>query len=126
MTSIWTPEQIKNFRSHMADVRNRVFETVHTAKDGTEIPVEISSSVINYQGKQVVLSITRNISERKKVEQELSQAKNDWERTFNSVTDFIAIVDNQNQIIRANQAMAQQLGVTPEKAIGLFCYHRSA
>ena len=85
--------------------------------------MEISSSVINYQGKQVVLSIARNITERKKVEQELSQAKNDWERTFNSVTDFIAIVDNQNQIIRANQAMAQQLGVTPEKAIGLFCYH---
>ena len=63
-----------------------------------------------------------DISERKKAEQELWQAKNDWERTFDSVPDFIAILDNQHRIVRANRAMAHQLGVPPEKAVGLFCY----
>ena len=62
------------------------------------------------------------ITERKRVEQELGQAKKDWEHTFDSVSDFIAILDNQYRIVRANRAMTQQLGVTPEKAIGLFCY----
>jgi PAS domain S-box-containing protein len=55
-------------------------------------------------------------------EEELWCAKNDWERTFNSVSDFIAILDNQFRIVRTNKAMAHQLGVTPEKAVGLLCY----
>jgi len=66
--------------------------------------------------------VTVDITERKRAEQELRQAKNDWERTFDSVSDLIAILDNQYRIVRANRAMAQQLGVTPEKATGLFCY----
>ncbi len=66
--------------------------------------------------------VFEDITERKKVEQELWKAKNDWERTFESVPDFIAIIDNKYRIVRVNRAMAQQLGVTQEQAIGLFCY----
>lgn len=64
----------------------------------------------------------RNITERKKAEQELVNAKNDWERTFDAVPDFVAILDTNYKIIRANKAMAEQLGTTPEKAVGLRCY----
>ncbi len=35
---------------------------------------------------------------------------------------FIAILDNSHKIVRANRAMAEQLGVKPEQAIGLSCY----
>ena len=69
-----------------------------------------------------LVAASTDVTHHKKAEQELWQAKNDWERTFDSVPDFIAILDNQYRIVRANRAMAQQLGVTPEKAIGLFCY----
>lgn len=72
--------------------------------------------------KGYFVALFEDISERKKAEYELWQAKKDWERTFDSVPDFVAILDNHYRIVRANRAMAQQLGVTPEKAIGLFCY----
>ena len=72
--------------------------------------------------KGYFVALFEDISERKKVDSELWQAKKDWERTFDSVPDFVAILDNHYRIVRANSAMAQQLGVTPEKAIGLFCY----
>jgi len=65
----------------------------------------------------------RDITERKRGEQELWQAKNDWERTFDSVPDFIAILDNKHTIVRVNKAFAKHLGVTPEQAIGLKCYN---
>ena len=68
------------------------------------------------------VGMVHDISEQKMAEQEVWKAKNDWERTFNSVPDFIAILDNEYRIVRANRAMAQQLGVTPEKAAGLICY----
>jgi len=63
-----------------------------------------------------------DISERKKAEQELWRAKNDWERTFDTVPDFVAILDDKHRIVRANRAMAKQLGVTQQQAIGENCY----
>ena len=86
-------------------------------------PLGIWYRVIAYSPeKGYFVALFENITERKKAEQELWQTKNDWERTFDSVPDFIAILDNQHRIVRVNHAMAQQLGVAPEKAIGLFCY----
>jgi PAS domain S-box-containing protein len=68
------------------------------------------------------VGMVHDITEGKKAEEEVWRAKNDWERTFDSVPDFIAVLDNQYRIVRANRAMAHQLGVAPEKAAGLFCY----
>jgi len=68
------------------------------------------------------VGMVHDITKQKKAEQELWQANNEWERTFNSVPDFIAILDNHCKIMRVNRPMAQQLGVAPEKAVGLICY----
>ncbi len=51
----------------------QVFETIHVARDGTEIPVEISSSIIRYHGELAVLSIARDIHERKVAEKLLRE-----------------------------------------------------
>lgn len=51
----------------------------------------------------------------------LRRASNDWERTFNTVPDLIAIIDNQNEIIKINQAMAGKLGVQVHAAVGVKC-----
>ena len=45
-----------------------------------------------------------------------------WERAFNSVPDLIAILDCHHRIVRVNQPMAEKLGRTPEKCVGLKCY----
>ena len=49
------------------------FETVHYKKDGTEMIVEINASLMNYNGQPAILSINRDITERKKKEKELSK-----------------------------------------------------
>ncbi len=72
--------------------------------------------------KGYFVTLLEDITERKKAEHELFQAKNDWERTFDTIPDFIAILDNKHRIVRANRAMAEQLGVTTKQAIGLSCY----
>ncbi len=46
------------------------FEAVHKAKDGTRIPVEISSHVFTFRGRKRILSIARDVSERKIAEEE--------------------------------------------------------
>lgn len=51
----------------------QVFETIRETKDGGEIPVEISSSLVTYQGETAILSIGRDISDRKQREEQLEQ-----------------------------------------------------
>lgn len=50
-----------------------LFETAHVCRDGTIIPIELSSRVIEYAGKPAILSIARDITERKRVEETLLQ-----------------------------------------------------
>jgi PAS domain S-box-containing protein len=63
-----------------------------------------------------------DITERKQTEQAILRAKTEWERTFDSVPDLIAILDAQHRIVRVNRAMAKRLGVPPEQCIGLKCH----
>ncbi len=47
------------------------FEAVQITKNGSTIVTEISNHLFNLQGKQMIMSITRDISERKKNEDQL-------------------------------------------------------
>jgi PAS domain S-box-containing protein len=62
-----------------------------------------------------------DITKLKKSEQAIRHAKNEWERTFDSIPDLIAIMDNQQQIIRVNKTMANRLGLQPHQFIGKKC-----
>ncbi|MCS7096657.1 MAG: PAS domain-containing sensor histidine kinase [Nitrososphaerota archaeon] len=68
-----TDEMIMELIRRMPADKIQVFETTHITKDGRIIPVEISSSLINYKGKRVILSIARDITERKKTEERINQ-----------------------------------------------------
>jgi PAS domain S-box-containing protein len=67
-------------------------------------------------------ALAGEIVERQRAEESLRQAKEGWERTFDSVPDLIAILDSGHRIVRANRAMAERLGLTPDQCIGLTCF----
>ena len=100
------------------------FETVHMRKDGVIIPVSLTFSAIKDENGRIVgaSKIAHDINARKRAEEELVRAKEDWERTFDTVPDLIAILDNQHHVRRVNKAMADRLGLTPEECVGLPCY----
>lgn len=62
------------------------------------------------------------IAERKRAEEALRHAKDDWEQTFNAIPDLVAILDNHFKIVRVNRAMADRLGLEPDKCVGLKCH----
>jgi PAS domain S-box-containing protein len=55
-------------------------------------------------------------------ESQIRQVKEEWERTFDTVPDLIALIDLNYRIIRVNRAMAEKLGIRPEEAVGRYCY----
>ena len=68
------------------------------------------------------VGMVHDITERKGYEDALLQAKQEWERTFDSVPDLIAILDKEFRFVRVNRAMAEKLGTAPEECIGQQCF----
>jgi PAS domain S-box-containing protein len=66
--------------------------------------------------------VFHDITASKQTEEELIRAKEEWELTFDSVPDLIAILDTKFRIMRVNLAMAAKLGVAPEEAVGRKCF----
>ncbi len=48
-----------------------IFETVNISKTGKKIPLEISSTLLNYKGKDVLLSAGRDITDRKEMQKQI-------------------------------------------------------
>jgi len=97
-------------------------EIDHRKKDGTIFPVEISAGLLEHMGHQYILAIDRDISERKKMENLVLQSKQEWEDTFNTITDMITIHDNDFNIVRANKAAEKILGLPTPGISKVKCY----
>ncbi|MCG8567880.1 MAG: PAS domain S-box protein, partial [Desulfobacterales bacterium] len=52
----------KDVRHEILRAGRQVFEAVHRKKNGEKFPVEISASVLDYQGRQFFLSLVRDIT----------------------------------------------------------------
>jgi PAS domain S-box-containing protein len=63
-------EKIQLLAKGMKKDTRQVFETQHRTKDGRQISVEISSSLVSYRGSPAILSVARDITQRKRTEQE--------------------------------------------------------
>jgi PAS domain S-box-containing protein len=99
-------------------------ETVRVAKDGRRIDVSVTvSPVKDPQGHVIGASkIVRDITQQKQAQEAVLRAKEEWERTFHSVPDLIAILDHNHRVMRVNRPMANRLGREPEQCVGLRCF----
>ncbi len=66
--------------------------------------------------------VAKDITESKKALNELIEAKEDWERTFDSVPDPIIVLDKNYRITRINRAMKQKIGVKADETVEQPCY----
>ena len=108
---IRAPEEQEPVRSQMSSIirdGHIIFETLHRRKDGTYIPVEVNSDLFTLKGRKVVLSVARDITERKKSEEEvrksLVQIESDLEQMAlfndqirNPLSVIIALLDREQE-----------------------------
>ncbi|MGI9078917.1 MAG: PAS domain S-box protein, partial [Gemmatimonadaceae bacterium] len=95
----------------------RNIEKTYRAKDGSEIPVSFSASVM--QGSdgatRGIVCVARDITERKQVEEAIRESNTALE----NAVEGIARLDLEGRYISANQAYAGLVGYTPEEMIGM-------
>jgi PAS domain S-box-containing protein len=64
----------------LLEKRRIYFESIHITRDGSVIPVEMNTLIIDYKGKEAVLSSARDITKRKKAEENLIKEKETMEK----------------------------------------------
>nr|WP_321398775.1 PAS domain S-box protein [uncultured Desulfobacter sp.] len=94
------------------------FETVHLKKDGSQIPVEITSNRMEYGGQQYAFVFIKEISNRKKMEKKLRQNERRLRRILDIVPSMIFAKNASGRFLMVNQAIAQSLGMTVGELVG--------
>ena len=98
--------------------KTSMFEEEGIRKDGTFFPLEISFSLTGKKNKTVI-GVIRDLTERKKRENEIREAKEFLENLFQTSTDAIMVTDAGGYITMVNGAMEGMVGYGREELLGM-------
>ena len=93
-------------------------ESEHCAKNGNIFPVDIKARIINLDGTPRIICFVRDITERKKVEQELSLERMMLRTLIDNLPVTIYVKDAECRKIIANKADLDLIGAKSEDVIG--------
>jgi PAS domain S-box-containing protein len=93
-------------------------ESRYVKKDGTKIDVETTGSRIHYGNHEMICLLVRNISERKRAEEQLRKEKEQQQIILNTARICMWFKDVNNTIIRVNKAAAEFIGMRSDEIEG--------
>jgi diguanylate cyclase (GGDEF)-like protein/PAS domain S-box-containing protein len=113
---IWpTPEERARVLTAFASTpRLLSFESVFRRKTGELVPILISLERVDLDGRDCVVSIAQDITDRKRDEESLQLAAS----VFHSSLEGMLITDLEGTILSVNPAFAEITGWSAEEAIG--------
>ncbi|MFY9697807.1 MAG: PAS domain S-box protein [Rhodoplanes sp.] len=112
---------LEQLRQRLNAGETLTFETRHRRKDGTDFPVEIRGSHFEKGGRRI-LCLARDITERKKAEEELRASEARFRTFVDYATDAFFLLDDHSTILDVNRQACEGLGYSREELIGS---HRS-
>jgi PAS domain S-box-containing protein len=98
------PDRQRNFEKILSG-ESIVSEARYVTQDGGYIWTRTQGQAIYENGHAVgVLGVMADITEQKRLATTLHRAKNQWENTFDALSDWVSIIDKNHTIIRSNKA----------------------
>ncbi|MGZ4857020.1 MAG: PAS domain S-box protein [Methanobacteriaceae archaeon] len=94
------------------------FEAVQLTKHGEKLPVEINAHLFTLKGEEYILSIARDIRERKNAEEALKNSEIKYRKIFENVQDVFYQTDNNGKIIEISPSIERYSGHKPEELLG--------
>jgi two-component system sensor kinase FixL len=95
-----------------------VFETAQMAKDGRSIPVEVSTRLLELQGRRFLFSLVRDIAERKRAEQEFRERETLYRSLVTAMDEGICVQTANGEVVAVNPAAERIQGRPSEKILG--------
>jgi diguanylate cyclase (GGDEF)-like protein/PAS domain S-box-containing protein len=90
------------------------FDWIHVRADGSQFTAEVTLSAINLAGRHAIYCAWRDISDRKRAEEELRL----YAKVFENSREAILISDRNSRIVAVNQALEMTTGYTKDELIG--------
>ncbi len=94
------------------------YEAKGLRKDGAIFPIEIQGKECYYQGERVRITLIRDITEAKRVEIELQQAKEQLQAVLDAVPGGICWINSDLKYLGVNKHFAYKFSGKPEEFIG--------
>lgn len=111
------PERMSRIMEELAESDKKTFEVQHRKKDGSLVPVEISAHLFEMSGREVVLAIARDITERKKHQRELERATLETlhalNRTIEAKDEYTG--SHIDRVQDFSVALGERLGLSDER-----------
>lgn len=118
-----SPEFSSGIGSRIAELLKRghlTFESAQVRKDGSVLPVEISSRTITLDGENAFFSVVRDISKRKQIEIELRESEEKYRALFEESYDGLFISSPEGKYIDINRKAIRMFGYdTKEEMLSL-------
>ena len=91
-------------------------------KHGEKIEVEFVSNVYLVGDKKIIQCNVRDITDRVRADVEIKRSAHDWQVTFDSSADMIMQLDREMNVVKANKAVIDVLGLQLNEIIGKKCH----
>jgi PAS domain S-box-containing protein len=113
----WTHEQLQELlQEKLRKVDDdTVFETRHRCKDGSLLEVEVSVTRVRIGGEQLFFCVTRDITERKRVEQSQRESQLRYETLVQSIDGIVWEADPQTFMFTFVSQQAERILGYPVK-----------
>ncbi len=108
-----TPAQVPAIMKELEKSGSAVWEGVHVAKDGRKIPVEISNRKFDLDGRPMILSIARDMTERRRAEKALLRHKELLETASAAAQVALWELDLSSGILEWSAIVDPMLGYEP-------------
>ncbi len=94
------------------------YEFTGLTKDGVKIECETFVLFVPYKWGVAIHGMLRNITVRKRIDEELQRNRSDLQIVLNSIPTSIFYTDKDHRFVRANKAFCKSLGFPMEQVIG--------
>ena len=95
-----------------------IFESEHRRKDGSVIHVEIFARVLAVEGRELILSVARDITERHQAEEALRQSRETFRVLLDATPAGVMLLDPRYIVLAANRVIAERLGKPVTDLVG--------
>ncbi|MCP2620020.1 PAS domain S-box protein [Candidatus Aminicenantes bacterium AC-334-K16] len=120
----WLPSEEKDlikerYRSRMLQKSvPSVYETKIKCKNGEIKDIEISASLIEFEGRPADMGILRDITERKRIEKELREAKQKFQHLVENVNHVIFTLDQEGKFSYINPVLEKYGSFKADSLLG--------
>ena len=97
-----------------------LFESIHRQKDGSIFPVEIKVGGFRIHGKEFMLAIARDITERKKAEDALRESENKLQFAIEATELATFEYNPQTDKLSGNKRLREWFGMPEDKDLELY------